>query len=484
MNHLRRLPRPARQRVPEELAFHHVRDALDYGRMLVSEDVRTPASLEEWVRHRHEYDACLGETMLLARLDYSDQVADTSRRDWLDGLHQDLGATRLELDHRLDAHYLSSPARSSLPNELQAAVEVPLLVRQRTWMETNLALLERIQELELEYIQVMGNLSVPWVGRPASLPELRHQLKSCDPLARRRAWEARGAALSKVRPELEDLLDEMLALREQVARNANCQDWNGYLALLGREPWPGEDVQALASTEAPWDLLAPCALVDVQESEDPEQILADLQEWLKEADSDVDDTLTRLRTSRLLDLVDRPGKFELDCCGWLAERRLPVLRLSAYQLSDDLCRFLRLLHAAHRALSERGLGLSRLEPVVELEPVDLQWAVKVAEQLLQERGLDSGRAQRSRQRLQHARRLELDAARRQERWAWWVHENPGAPRELRRLQWVHQLVDTPALDVSPAEVADTLFLETAFFLPEWGPPSLALVLEEGWRGVL
>ncbi len=484
MNHLRRLPRPARQWVPEDLAFHHVRAALAYGRGLLDTNVAGAAALLEWIQRRHEYEACLRETLLLARLDHGDQVTDLSRREWLNGLQQDLGAARTELDHRLDGHYLASPVRDSLPDALRAAVEGPLLIRQRCWRESNLALLERLQELQLEYIQLMGNLTVQWVGRCASLPELRHQLRDGDPLTRRRVWEARAAGLATLRPELEDMLDETLALREQVARNAECQDWNGYLALLGREPWPGEESEEEVSLEAPWDMLASCTPVADQTGAEPEQVLADLQEWLAVAEPAVDDTLTRLRTSRLLDLQDRPGKVELEFCAWLPERRLPVLRLSAYQLSDDLCRFLRHLHAAHRALTERGRGLSRLDPVVELLPEDLRWTVGVAEGLLRERALSPDQLQRSHHHLQLTRRQELAGARRQERWAWWVHENPGAPRELRRLRWRHELGGERMNGAEPAAVEDTLFLESAFFLPEWGPPSLALILETGWHGVL
>lgn len=482
MNHLRRLPRPPRRWVPEELAFHRTREALDYGRSLLRESVERVEDLVAWLERRREYEACLRETLLLARLDYGDQVADSSRREWLDDLHQDTGASRLELDRRLDLHYLASPARGHLATTLRSAVETPLLVRQRVWRESNLALLERLQQLQLEYIQLLGNFSVGWVGRPASLAELRHQLKSEDPLSRRRAWEARAAGLAGLRPELEDLLDETLALREQVARNADCQDWNGYLALLGRESLPGGELGASAVGGMPWDMLAPCATGDQLAGPSPEQAMLDLQEWLDAFEPAVAGTLRTLRSLRLLDLDDRPGKFEQDFCGWLTERRLPVLRMSAHQLSDDLCRFLRHLHAAHRAL--HAAEWEDLDPVVELVPEDLRWTAGVSEGLLRERELDPGRARRVRQRLSQMRVLEMESARRLERWAWWVHENPGVPRELRRLQWAHEVAGGGQEGVEAAGVEDTLFLETAFFLPEWGPPSLALVLEEGWRGAL
>ncbi len=483
MNHLRRLPRPPRRYVPEELAFHRTAEALGHLRGLLRQPVGTAAELETWLRHRWEAESCLRETLLLARLDFAEQVADSGRRDWLDSLHQDMGAVRMDLDHRLDLHYLASPARAALPAGLRETCESPLHRRQAVWMETNLVLLERLQQLELEYIQVLGHLQTGWSGAPATLAVLRHHLVGPDPIMRRKAWELRAGLLASARPELEDLLDEVLALREQVARNAECGDWNHYAAACGGRsiapardgqcpdhlPWPG-DAGAIPTEELQLSRLSLPHVVD------------EVMDWLGYHRPEVGRTLALLKARDLLDLEDRPGKFGIELCAWLPERHLPFIRMASCDLFYDLGRFLRLLHVSHRLMARRGDLVSQ-DCVASVDAEDLRCATEVVGGLLMERAVPPSGLERVLGWRRAMRRRELAEVRHRERWTCWMHANPGEPRLERRKRWRDGLDGSLPAGLDPAAVEDTLFLETAFFLPGWGGVS-STVLEEGWRGNL
>lgn len=483
MNHLRRLPRPPRRHVPEDLAFHRTADALDHMRTLLEMPVRTAAELETWVCHRREAEACLRETLLLARLDFAEQVADSGRREWLDSLHQDMGAVRMDLDHRLDLHYLASPARDGLPAPLRETCEAPLGRRQAVWMETNLVLLERLQTLELEYIQLLGHLHVEWSGARATLAVLRHHLEGPDPIMRRKAWEERATLLEGTRPDLEDLLDEVLALREQVARNAVCGDWNRYAAACG---WGGRNrggegscAERIAWPEAPGRI--PEEELDL--STLPMNLVVDeVLDWLGYHSPAAGRTLALLKARELLDLEDRPGKFGMDLCAWLPERRLPFVRMASCDLVFDLGRFLRLVHAAHRRLAAATDSPSP-DCTVAVTPDDLRRATEVVDGLLTERAVPPADLRHIQDWRVSMRRRELAEVRHQEAWACWMHAHPGETRELRRRRWREGLPESLTQGRDPATVEDTLFLSTSFFLPAWGGVSAA-VLEEGWRGSL
>jgi len=483
VNHLRHLPRPPRRQVPEELAFHRTAEALEHMRSLLRRPVRTPAELEMWVRHRMEAEACLRETLLLARLDFAEQVADSGRRDWLDTLHQDMGAVRMDLDHRLDQHYLDSPARDALPAPLQEACEGPLEQRRSVWMETNLVLLERLHQLELEYIQVLGHLQADWSGAPATLAVLRHHLEGAGPIMRHKAWELRASLLAAARPELEDLLDEVLALREQVARNAERGDWNHYAGACGLgQPPTGTLVDGPGPGEWPE---APGPIpVEVMELSRLSlgQVVDEVLDWLGYHRPAEGRTLALLKARELLDLEDRPGKFGIDLCAWLPERRLPFVRMGSCDLFSDLGRFLRLVHAAHRLLRSAA-GEAPHACVATVEAEDLRRATDVVDGLLTERAVPPADLRHILAWWRAMRRRELAEARHREAWSSWLHAHPGQTREERRRRWREGLAGGLPAGLDPAAVEDTLFLTTSFFLPAWGAVSAA-VLEEGWRGRL
>lgn len=483
MNHLRRLPRPPRRHVPEDLAFHRTAEALEHMRSLLCLPVRTPAELEIWVCHRREAEACLRETLLLARLDFAEQVADSGRRDWLDTLHQDMGAVRMDLDHRLDQHYLDSPARDGLPAALRESCEGPLARRRSVWMETNLVLLERLQQLELEYIQVLGHLQADWSGAPATLAVLRHHLEGADPIMRRKAWELRASLLVAARPELEDLLDEVLALREQVARNAERGDWNHYAGACGLgQPPTGVHVDGPGPGEWP-EAPGPIPVEEMELSRlSLGQVVDEVLDWLGYHRPAEGRTLALLKARELLDLEDRPGKFGIELCAWLPERRLPFVRMGTSDLFFDLGRFLRLVHAAHRLL---GSAAGEVPPacVATVEAEDLRRATDVVDGLLTERAVPPADLRHILAWRRAMRRRELAEARHREAWSSWLHAHPGQTREERRRRWREGLSGGLPAGLDPVAVEDTLFLATSFFLPAWGAVSAA-VLEEGWRGRL
>lgn len=484
MNQLRHVPRPPRRRLSEELDFQRPAEVLACGSDLLDAALADGSALRDWLEARADFEAGVAEALLQARLDFGDQPADPHRRVWLDGLHQHLGANLEELRHRLDLKASEAVGRA-IPVPPGSAAWVPALQKRLAlYRESNLALQERLCELELDYIQLMGNLSIRRSGRPCPLPEMRHHLLGEDPTVRRAVWESRAALLEELRPTLEDLLDEMLALREQMARNADQPTWNAHRAAWGLPPatWKPEALVAAglgqARVQRAWDL-AVCGLGGDGYRSGAGLELAELVEGLSYHAPALSITLRRLGLLHLLDIQPRSGKFDLDGCLWLPEHQLPVLRMSAHALEDDLCRLLRQLLAAHHGLAECAAGRPPAGILLSPHPAQSREVSAVIRGLLSD--YDSGHAARVQRRLAFLRRLELRQALCLEYWAWWLHEHPGASRAQRRRLWTTtQALACPGLAElgSTPDLEDTLFLEPAFFLPDWSPPSLARLLLE------
>ncbi|MDP2361265.1 MAG: hypothetical protein Q8O14_11035 [bacterium] len=479
MQRLRGLPRPPRRRLPEDLNLGRPRTALAHARDLLARPLATPGELAAWLEERAEYEAAVEEVLLLARLDLSDQVADAQRHGWLTDLHQELGAPLADLRHRLDRKAWEASGRDGLPG----ATDWPVLARRmELHRESNLVLQERLQVLETEYLLLAGNLAIRRSGRSCPLSEMRHLLSGVDPVARRQVWEERAALLEELRPTFEDLIDEMLALREQVARNADQPSWNALRAAGGQGgvAWRPEDLVAGAEPMVgrPWDMAA-CAEGCGGRFAGTADLVAELTDGLSYLAPALALTLRKLTTLGLLDIESHPGKFDLDACLWLPERRLPILRMNAHALEDDLCRFVRHLAEAGLALAEDATR--RREGVLVLPD---RRAVAQARQAVQAvvGGLEPAAARCVAERTRLLRQQEARLALAREYWMWLLHENPGMGRTQRRRLWratLRLIYPGLAADREGPELEDTLFLEAAFFLPDWTPPSLARHLMEG-----
>lgn len=472
---LRHLPAAPRRHLPESLDTHRPGAILDHAHFLLEQEVGTPASLGAWLAHRAEFEAAVEESLLMARLEVAEQPSDPLRRAWLEHLHQDLGAALEEMRHRLDEKLWQAPARLHLKPEdrqWEALLEARLVL----YREHNLALLDRMRELEHAYLHLCGRLVFPRCGQDCSPAEARHLLAGSDGVIRRAVWEARATHLESLRPEFEDMMDEVLALREQVARNADLPTWNHFRQARGEafplRSWDRAPRQ-VDFHSAPWDIAPraeelPALFGEGQES------LEELADALSYHAPRLALMLRHLLVNGLLERASKAPLVDVDACFWLPAHGLPLLRLDLLSLDDRLEHLLALVaRGRHGMAAQAGLGRGCLPGLVMWPRAeDVQQARAALAGLLQDVGRMAAAAFTQRQETlrkgEHAEGLAREC------WTDWAHQEPGAGREERRRRWLDlQMRLHPGLDGRGHEgaVADTLFLHTDFFLPDWAPPS-------------
>jgi hypothetical protein len=472
---LRHLPAAPRRHLPESLDPQRPGAILEHARLLLEEDVSTPASLTSWLAHRAEFEAAVEEGLLVARLEVAEQPSDPLRRAWLEHLHQDLGAALEEMRHRLDEKVWQAPARHHLkPDDRQW--ERALEARLSLYREHNLALLDRLRELEHAYLHLCGRLVFPRCGQDCSPAEARHLLAGSDGVIRRAVWEARAAHLESLRADFEDMMDEVLALREQVARNADQPTWNHFRLARGetfpQRPWDMAS-GAVDGHGEPWDI-APLAEPIPPLFGDGPDSLDELADALSYHAPRLALMLRHLLVHGLLERPHKAPLVDVDACFWLPAHGLPLLRLDLVNLDDRLEHLLALVaRGRHHMAAQMGQGRGCL-PGLVLWPraEDLQLARGAVAALLADVGRVAALAFTQRQEV--LRKGEQAECLVRELWTNWAHQEPGAGREERRRRWLDlqvRLHPGLAQGAHQENLADTLFLHGDFFLPDWAPPS-------------
>ncbi|MBI1371449.1 MAG: M3 family oligoendopeptidase [Phycisphaera sp.] len=128
----------------------------------------------------------------------------------------------------LQQKYLRHPGRHDLYEPGFAMMEMHWGADIQIYREENIPLQTRITELTNDYGKVCGAMSVEINGEELTLPMAGKLLEETDRDVRKTAFEAITARRLQDRQKIDDLFDEMLSLRQQVAHNAGFTDYRDY----------------------------------------------------------------------------------------------------------------------------------------------------------------------------------------------------------------------------------------------------------------
>lgn len=226
----------------------------------------------------------------------------------------------------------------------------------------NVELGAKLDELGQRFDQLMGTLEVDVDGERLTYEAAAALLEEQDRGKRERVYRAIDEAREALRPKLNEIFLEMLALRHRMARNAGLADFREYSwRLLHRHEYTPEDSlrmhDAVAEVVVPrlrqvyerrrqvmgLDTLKPYDLqpdVRGREPLKPFRTVTELEEGLVRMFSAVDPAVgagfERLRDG-WLDIESRPGKVPgLGYQSYFAASRMPFIYMNAVGTDDDM----------------------------------------------------------------------------------------------------------------------------------------------------
>ena len=96
------------------------------------------------------------------------------------------------------------------------------------FQEKNLPLFTEEEKLVTAYDQLMGGITVDWDGEEKTLQQLTPFLFDPDRVLRERAWRARTDRLLQDKERFDDLWQQFMDLRKQIAANAGFESYRDY----------------------------------------------------------------------------------------------------------------------------------------------------------------------------------------------------------------------------------------------------------------
>lgn len=455
--------RKPRVYLPEDFKVESWETLQPYFKELKSRQIQHVADLEKWMQDRSELESILSEDLGWR---YIRMTCDTQNEETTQAFQyfiSEIEPNIAPLDHELNLKLMHSPYVNALDQEkykiylrgVERALEI--------FREENIPLQTEISTKQQQYAAITGAMTVTLDGEEVTLQRAADRLKRTDRAVREEAWRAVQERRYADHQKLDDLFDELLKLRHQVATNADFENFRDFMfAALGRFDYTPQDCfdfhQSIEETIVPfltkldeerkhelgveqlrpWDLdVDPTGKKPLEPFQTGEELLEKTVKVFYNLDTYLGDCLATMREMGHLDLESRKGKAPGGYNYPLDEIGVPFIFMNATSSLRDVITMLHEGgHAVHSFLTrEMKLNAAKHPPseVAELASMSMElismdyWDIFFEDE----------------EELKRAKKTHLESV--LETFPWvatvdkfqhWIYEHPEQTQEERHQEWM------------------------------------------------
>lgn len=394
-----------------------------------SEKLDSTAALEIWLLRQSELGALLDEEYSRR---YIAMTCDTASREkekaYLHMVENIMPKTKPYWD-RLNRAYLQAPARAELDPERYGVLDRDIENDAKLFRQENIPLQTEDSKLSQQYQKICGAMTVQFRGEEKTLQQMAPYLEENDRALREEAWRLVTARRLEDRDAINDLLDKMIEVRQQIARNAGFENFRDYMhQAKARFDYTPEDCFAFheavekeivpllarvrrerrndlgVETLRPWDLANDSkGRAPLRPFRDGTELEEGCQKIFNAVNPDLGMQFRQMRENGLLDLDSRRGKAPGGYQSTLEEIRYPFIFMNAAGTDRDV---FTLLHEGGHAFHAFA---ARKEPLLFYRhaPMEFCEVASMAMEMLAYQHLDAfyGPDEAERSRRHHTEQL-------------------------------------------------------------------------------
>jgi oligoendopeptidase F len=291
----------------------------------------------------------------------------------------------------LEKIYVAHPLRAQLPQPRFHIFDRDVKNHVELFRPENVALETEEAKLGQQYQKLTGAQTVNFRGEEKTLVQMGRYLEETDRALRREAWELVAKRRLEDADKCEEIFDELLKLRQQIAKNAGFENYRDYMfRKLGRFDYTPDDcrkfqdaiekevmpaVRELQSQRRaqlqldklrPWDLsVDPQNRPPLKPFAEVGEMVSRTQKIFDSLDGELAGGFRQMQDLKLLDLDNRKGKAPGGYQSTLNEARVPFIFMNAVGLQRDVETLLHEAgHAFHaQATRDEDLYAYRSAPI-------------------------------------------------------------------------------------------------------------------------
>ena len=346
---------------------------------------KSVADLEKWLLDWCELSAALdqeGSTRNIAMTCHTDNAdAEKAFLHFVENVEPQLKPRQFALEKLYVAH----PCRAELlkTGTRYAVFDRDVKNHVELFRRENVALETEEAKLGQQYQKLIGAQTVNFRGEEKTLVQMGRYLEEPDRALRQEAWQLVAQRRLQDADKCEDIFDELVKLRAQIAKNAG---FNNYLEFVFRQKGrfdytPADCVKFHDAIESeimpavreiqndrrmklnleklrPWDLAVdPQNRAPLKPFADVGEMVARTQQIFNSLDAKLATNFQEMRDKKLLDLDNRKGKAPGGYQSTLAEARVPFIFMNAVGVQRDVETILHEAGHAFHAQATRGEDL-------------------------------------------------------------------------------------------------------------------------------
>lgn len=327
-----------------------------------SENLDSVEALEDWLLKQSELGAVLDEEYSRRYIAMTCDTADRKKeKAYLHMVENIMPKTKPYWD-RLHRAYLQCPVRPELDQERYGVLDRDIENDAKLFRDENIPLQTEDSKLGQQYQKICGAMTVKFRGEEKTLQQIAPYLEENDRALREEAWRLVTERRLKDRDKINDLLDKMIEVRQQIARNAGFDNYRDYMhqakarfdytpqdCYAFHEAVENEIVPLLAQvrrerrkdlgvdTLRPWDLANDSkGRPPLRPFSDGGELEEGCQRIFNAVNPDLGLQFKQMRDNGLLDLDSRKGKAPGGYQSTLEEVRYPFIFMNAAGTDRDV----------------------------------------------------------------------------------------------------------------------------------------------------
>ena len=217
-----------RQFVPRDIDLHDWGQVEKLFGVLSVQPIETVELLEKWLLDAGELQACISEELSLLYLAMMRQTDDKAKEQAYLYFVERVESKCKPFWNELDRRYINASSRADLPKERYQVYDRSKVASVNLYNEANVSL--QIEEAKLiqQYDKIFGSMTVQYDGREQTVDEMYDYQLDINRSVRQQAWELVANRRLEACEEINEIFDNMVRVRNQLAHNAGFETFCDY----------------------------------------------------------------------------------------------------------------------------------------------------------------------------------------------------------------------------------------------------------------